>query len=106
MFSLYLLTKNKALEKLYILSYFESASTDSPWLYLIHLLKLMPQLIFEQSSLWEESDVCRLLPNIFQIFKILLVYFWSPNLVLDPANDIFHLKSTITDLKSCTELSQ
>ena len=67
---------------------------------------LYASVIFEQNSPWEESNICRLLPNTFQIFKVFLVYFWGPNLGLDPTNHIFHLKITTTNLKSCTELNK
>ena len=102
----YVSLQKKAIEKLYIPSYFEFVSTDSPWLYLLHLLNLMPQLIFEQNSPWQESNICRLLPKYFQIFKIFLVYFWSSNLGLDPTNHIFHLKKKQTNLESCMELNK
>ena len=67
---------------------------------------LYASVFFEQNSPWEESGICRLLPNTFQIFKVFLVYFWSPNLWLDPTNHIFHQKATTTNLKSCTELDK
>ena len=106
MFSLCLLTKEKqTIGKFYIQSYFEFVSTDSPWLYLMHLL-YMPQLIFEQNSPREKSSICRLLPNTFQVFKVFLVYFWSLKLGLDPANHIFTWKTAARNLKSSIELNK
>ena len=106
MFSLCLLTKEKqAIGKFYIQSYFEFLSTDSPWLYLMHLLN-MPQLIFEQNSPSEKSNICRLLPNTFQISKVFLLYFWSLKLGHDPANHIFTWKTAASNLKSSFELNK
>ena len=36
---------------------------------------LYASVIFEQNSPWEESNICHLLPNTFETFKVFLVYF-------------------------------
>ena len=97
--------KKKAIETLYIQSYFEFVSTDSPWIYLIHLLN-MPQLIFEQNSPWEESNICHLLPTTFQIFKFSQSIFEIRTCDLTLPIIFFTWKTATANLKSCIELNK